>query len=260
MNKQTYQRFDGKVAIVMGAASGIGAATARRLIDEGANVVLTDRADSALEKILEELPQDRADIAKADVSKRSEVEAAVAKAVERFGQLDLLISNAGVSTVGTLEETDVDDWRSICGTNVDGSIFATKAALPHLRKTRGNIVYTASISGVGGDKNTFFYDVSKGAVVQMTRALAVEQGPNGIRVNAICPAVTRTGMTEDMFKNEDYVKTLISAIPLGRYGKAEDMAAAILFLASDDASFISGHIMLVDGGLSAWNGQPPFLK
>ncbi|AOX19437.1 SDR family NAD(P)-dependent oxidoreductase [Kozakia baliensis] len=159
MSKQIYQRFDGEVAIVMGAPSGIGTATAHRLIDEGAKVLLTDRADAALEKILKELPQDRADIAKADVSKRSEAEAAVAKTVERFGQLDLLISNAGVSTVGTLEETDLDDWRSICGTNLDGSIFATKAALPHLKKTRGNIVYTASISGVGGGKNRFFYGV-----------------------------------------------------------------------------------------------------
>ncbi|GBR08082.1 meso-2,3-butanediol dehydrogenase [Acetobacter oeni] len=260
MTHKNTHRFHGKVAIIMGAANGIGEATAKRLADEGASVMLTDLSEDGLKKLASSLPSDRTATRTADISKKDQVNAVIDETVNRFGRIDILISNAGVSKIGTLEETDVDDWKTICATNVDGSIFAAKAALPHLKKSRGNIVFTASISGTAGDRNTFFYDVSKGAVVQMTRALAVELGQYGIRVNAIGPAVTRTGMTEELLNNKDYVSRLIAAIPLGRYGETEDMAAAMLFLASEDAGFISGHVLMVDGGLSAWNGQPAFPK
>jgi meso-butanediol dehydrogenase/(S,S)-butanediol dehydrogenase/diacetyl reductase len=191
-------RFEAKVVIVTGAASGIGEATARRFSAEGASVVLVDRTKEKLDGVSKSLPADRTMGHAADVSDSSAVNAMIAAAVERFGRLDVLVNNAGVHEGGDPATLTNDSWRKVMATDVDGVFYGCRAALPHLEKTKGSIVNTASVSGTGGDWGMSPYNAAKGAVVNLTRALALDVGKKGVRVNAVCPSLTRTGMTEDM--------------------------------------------------------------
>jgi meso-butanediol dehydrogenase/(S,S)-butanediol dehydrogenase/diacetyl reductase len=250
------QRFEGKVAIVTGAGSGIGEATARRLSGEGAAVVLADRDAGSVRRVAASLPQDRTLAQVTDVSSSEEVGRLVAAAVDRFGQLDVLVNNAGVHDGGNPAEITDERWRAMMATDADGVFFGCRAAIPHLERTRGAIVNTASVSGTGGDWGMSPYNAAKGAVVNLTRALALDLGRKGIRVNAVCPSLTRTGMTEEMLQDEALVATFRQRIPLGRVCEPEEVAAVIAFLASDDASFVTGANVAVDGGVSASNGQP----
>ncbi|MDX3969167.1 MAG: SDR family oxidoreductase [Bradyrhizobium sp.] len=250
-------RFEGKVVIVTGAASGIGEATARRFSSEGAKVVLVDREGKALEKVAGEFPSDRTLTLVADVSDSRSVDDMVASAVKRFGRLDVLVNNAGVHVAGDPAEITDEQWRKVMATDADGVFFGCRAAIPHLEKTRGSIVNTASVSGTGGDWEMSPYNAAKGAVVNLTRALAMDLGKKGIRVNAVCPTLTRTGMTEDMMEDKDLLAKFAERIPLGRVCEPREVAVVIAFLASEDASFMTGANVAVDGGVSASNGQPP---
>jgi meso-butanediol dehydrogenase/(S,S)-butanediol dehydrogenase/diacetyl reductase len=255
-------RFEDKVVIVTGAASGIGAATARRFLEEGANVVMVDKDGETLTTTAqslqkEGLPKERLLVQVADVSQSSSVEALVETAIHRFGQIDVLVNNAGTHQSGKPEEISDEDWRKVMSTDVDSVFYGCRAAIPHLEKTSGSIVNTASVSGTGGDWNMSPYNAAKGAVVNFTRSLAMDLGKRGIRVNAVCPSLTRTGMTEDMMDDEALLETFYERIPLGRVCEPEEVAAVIAFLASPDASFITGANIAVDGGVSASNGQPP---
>ncbi|TXH99409.1 MAG: SDR family oxidoreductase [Rhizobium sp.] len=249
-------RFDEKVVIVTGAASGMGEATARRFFEEGAKVVLVDRRAEALEKIVAGLPRERSAKHMADVSAPAAVDAMVGATIERFGRLDVIVNNAGIHEGG--EPADISDerWRAVMATDLDGVFFGCRAAIPHLERTRGSIVNTASVSGTGGDWGMSPYNAAKGAIVNLTRALALDLGRKGIRVNAVCPSLTRTGMTEEMLKDEALVAKFKERIPLGRVCEPREVAAVIAFLASDDASFVTGANIAVDGGVSASNGQP----
>ncbi|MBP2302849.1 SDR family NAD(P)-dependent oxidoreductase [Azospirillum picis] len=249
-------RFEGKAVIVTGAGSGMGEATARRFSREGAMVALVDRDGEAVRRVAADLPSDRSVVHVVDVSDCGAVEAMVAAVAGRFGRLDVIVNNAGVHAAGKPEEIDNESWRRVIATDVDGVFFGCRAALPHLEKTRGCIINTASVSGTGGDWGMSPYNAAKGAVVNLTRALALDLGARGIRVNSVCPTLTRTGMTVDMLKDEALVDKFKERIPLGRVCEPEEVAAVIAFLASDDASFVSGINMAVDGGLSASNGQP----
>ncbi|MTV18955.1 MULTISPECIES: SDR family oxidoreductase [Bradyrhizobium] len=250
-------RFEGKVVIVTGAASGIGEATARRFSSEGAKVVLVDREGKALEKVAGELPSDRTLMQIADVSDSRAVDDMVTSAVKRFGRLDVLVNNAGVHEGGDPAEITNEQWRKVMATDADGVFFGCRAAIRHLEKTKGSIVNTASVSGTGGDWEMSPYNAAKGAVVNLTRALAMDLGKKGIRVNAVCPSLTRTGMTEDMMGDKDLLAKFAERIPLGRVCEPREVAAVIAFLASEDASFMTGANVAVDGGVSASNGQPP---
>ena len=250
-------RFEDKVVIVTGAASGIGEATARRFSAEGAKVVLIDRQREALEKVASELPPDRTLARVADVSDSRSVEDMVASTVKRFGQLDVLVNNAGVHEGGDPAEITDEQWRKVMSTDADGVFFGCRAAIPHLLKTKGSIVNTASVSGMGGDWSMSPYNAAKGAVVNLTRALALDLGKKGVRVNSVCPSLTRTGMTADMMDDKDLLAKFAERIPLGRVCEPREVAAVIAFLASDDASFMTGANVAVDGGVSASNGQPP---
>lgn len=250
--------FAGKVVVVTGAASGIGKATALKFLAQGASVVWSDQDEGTLKDAMAGAPEDRSVACIVDQSQPSEAARSIDTALERFGRLDVLVNNAGTTVLGTVLDNSIEDWHRVAAVNIDGALFSSKAALPHLIKSGGCIVNTASVSGTGGDWNTTLYNVSKGAVVNMTRALALAHGPDGVRVNAICPSVTHTGMTDGMMDNKEYLDKLVSAIPLRRIGQPEDMASAIVFLASDAAGFISGAILPVDGGITAGNGQPPF--
>ncbi|RZT31364.1 SDR family NAD(P)-dependent oxidoreductase [Cupriavidus agavae] len=250
-------RFKGKVVIVTGAGSGIGAAAARRFSEEGAAVVLAGRTRGKLEKVAAQMPQDRTLVHPADVSKLSEVEALVKAAVDRFGRLDVMVNNAGVASEGRATEASVEDWRKVMSIDLDGVFYGARAALPHLIRSKGCIVNTASVSGLGADWNLSFYNAAKGGVVNLTRALALDYGRDGVRINSVCPSLTRTELTADMFGDEALLDKFRERIALGRTAEPEDIAGAIAFLASEDARFVTGVNLPVDGGLSASNGQPP---
>jgi meso-butanediol dehydrogenase / (S,S)-butanediol dehydrogenase / diacetyl reductase len=250
-------RFHGKVVIVTGAASGIREATAHRFVAEGAKVALVDRDEASLEKVAKSLPADQVMVQAADVSDSRAVDGLVAAIVGHFGRLDVIENNAGVHEGGDPASITDEKWRKVMSTDVDGVFYGCRAALPHIEKTRGSIVNTASVSGTGGDWGMSPYNAAKGAVVNLTRALALDLGKKGIRVNAVCPSLTRTGMTEDMMNDKKLLAKFAERIPLGRVCEPEEVAAVIAFLASDDASFMTGANVAVDGGVSASNGQPP---
>ncbi len=249
-------RFTDKTVIVTGAGSGIGAATARRFAEEGANVVLAGRTRTKLDTVAADLPQDRTQVRETDVSDLGSVEALVAAAVERFGGLDVLVNNAGVASLGGLMEAPLEDYRNTMAINVDGVIYGCRAAMPHLLKRRGSIVNVSSVSGLGGDWSFSFYNASKGAVTNLTRSLALEFGGRGVRVNAVNPSLTVSDMTEGLMANEGLMAKFADRNPLGRAARGDEVAAVIAFLASEDASFVNGVNLPVDGGVSASNGQP----
>ncbi|AJE48027.1 SDR family NAD(P)-dependent oxidoreductase [Celeribacter indicus] len=248
-------RFEGKTVIVTGASSGIGAATARRFGGEGANVVLVARTQETLEKVAADIPQ--AKVVVADVREQENAGRIVAEARAAFGQIDVLVNNAGIVAMGEIGEVGTDAWSDVMNTDLNGAYFVTRAAWEDLKASKGNVVMTSSVSGTGGDWGMFAYNAAKGAVTNLTRALALDARNSGVRVNAVNPTFTKTALTEDMLKDEELVAKFVERIPLGRPGEPEDIAAVIAFLASEDAGFVNGVNLPVDGGLSASNGQPP---
>ena len=251
-------RFKDKKVLVTGAASGIGHATALRFLDEGAHVILVDRDKAKLDDVTKALDPKYAVPSLTDISAPEQVEDLYKLVEKQFGTLDVLVNNAGVTAMGTVLDCDLATWSTVCATTLTGTLNVSRTFLPMLIKAKGNIVNTASVSGMRGDWNTAYYDVAKGGVVNLTRVMAMDHGKKGVRVNAICPSVTRTAMTAEAVKDEGFVKSVEDRVPLQRLGEPEDMAAAITFLASADASYITGLIMPVDGGVTASNGQPPF--
>lgn len=250
------ERYWSKVVVVTGAASGIGEATARRFSREGAMVVLADRDAAALQRVAADLPEDRTRVQVVDIATSAAAEGMIAAAVDAFARLDVLVNNAGVHLAADPVDIDDDQWRRVMGVNLDGVFHGCRAAIPHLEKTRGSIVNTASVSGLGGDWGSSAYNAAKGGVVNLTRALALDLGRRGIRVNSVCPSLTRTAMAADATADAELVARFEQRIALGRICEPHEVAAVIAFLASDDASFVTGINMPVDGGVSASNGQP----
>lgn len=193
----------------------------------------------------------------ADVSDFEQVKTMVEAAAERFGALHVLFNNAGIAVDGKLDEPPLEDWNRIVAVNADGVFHGCRAAMPYLVKSEGCIINTGSVSGLGGDWQTSFYNASKGAIVNFTRALALDAGAAGVRANAVCPSLTFTPMTQEMQGNEELMATFRERIPLGRGADPSEIAAVVALLASEDASLVSGVALPVDGGLMASNGQPP---
>jgi meso-butanediol dehydrogenase/(S,S)-butanediol dehydrogenase/diacetyl reductase len=253
-------RFEGKVVIVTGAGSGIGAATAQRFLQEGALVTLNGRREHKLRETLIGINPAQALIHPGDVSDEFYVNRMVADTVAQFGKLDVLVNNAGMAIFGPFEQTTTADWRTVMGTNLDSVFFGARAVLPHLLKSKGTIINLSSASGVGGDWGMSGYNAAKGAVTNYTRALALEFGARGVRVNAVAPSFTSTDATAELGKNEVLLAAFRDRMPVGRAATPAEIAGVIAFLASDDAQFINGAILPVDGGLNASNGQPNFLS
>ncbi|MFC7513678.1 SDR family NAD(P)-dependent oxidoreductase [Herbaspirillum sp. GCM10030257] len=252
-------RFVEKVVIVTGAGSGIGAATARRFADEGALVVFAGRTRDKLDSVAARLPQGKSLARVTDVSRLDDVQGLVADTLQRFGRLDVLVNNAGIAPEGKITEASVDDWRQVMAIDLDGVFYGYRVAIPELIKTKGSVINVSSVSGLGGDWGLSFYNAAKGAVTNFTRALAMDHGPDGIRITAVCPSLTRSNMTDDMFADPAMMAKFRERIPLARGAEPEEVAGVIAFLASDDARFINGVNLPIDGGLTASNGQPPMV-
>lgn len=250
------QRFQNKTVIVTGAGSGIGQGVAERFAEEGANVVLAGRTRARLDKVARKLDPQRTLVQVCDVAEFGQVQALVDATIARFGALDVIVNNAGVAPEGTATELSLDDWNQALKVDLTGVFHGCKAALPHLLKRKGCIVNTASVSGLGADWGLTAYNAAKGGVVNLTRALALDYGESGVRANAVCPSLTRSEMTEDMFQDEGLMKRFKDRLPLGRAAEPADIAGVVAFLASEDARFVNGINLPVDGGVTASNGQP----
>lgn len=249
------KRFEGKTAVITGAASGMGRAAVRRFADEGARVVALDIDEDGLRQTLSTIDPDQALSHTCDITDETAVKQAVEAAVERFGGIHILINNAGIATQGDVETTDFATFRKVLAVNVEGYFLMAKYAMPHLLKSGGSIVMTSSVSGLGADWNMVAYDASKGAVSNMVRAMALDYGPRGVRVNAIAPTATETPLAEGTTSDPKIAAAFMERLAIQRFGTPEDMAAAMAFLASEDASYITGVILPVDGGISCSNGQ-----
>lgn len=244
--------FDGRAAIITGAASGIGAATARLLVARGARVFLVDINTDNLRALCGEMVAAGgcAQAWTADLTQSAQADAAIAAALEAFGRVDVLINSAGVGGRGAAHELDDAEWRDVLALNLDGVFYVTRAALrPMLAQGGGAIVNVASIFGHVGLGGRAAYAASKAGVVNLTRALALEYGGAGVRVNAVCPGVIHTPLIAH--NNAEQLADLTSLHPIGRLGEPLEVAQAIAFLAGDEASFITGASLMVDGGYTA---------
>jgi len=249
-------RFTGKVVLITGAASGIGEAAARRFAAEGARLVLGDVDATGLKHLAADLGVE-VEVRETDVSQHPECEALVDFALQKFDRIDVLVNDAGVDHLGKVDEGDLSAFTKVIETDLYGVVQMSRAAIPHLRAVRGNIVNISSVSGLGGDWNHSFYCAAKGAVTNFTRALAMDEAKAGVRVNAVNPSLTYTALTAGMKEQPALIAKFEERIPMGRGAQPDDIAGAIAFLASDDAHYITGVNLPVDGGLSASNGQPP---
>ncbi|WP_031396370.1 SDR family NAD(P)-dependent oxidoreductase [Sphingomonas sp. STIS6.2] len=249
-------RFADKVVVITGAASGIGEGAARRFAEEGAILVLGDIDTGALGRLAAELGG-TVETRETDVTDRATCEALVEAAIDRFGRIDVLVNDAGVDHLGKLDEGDFAEFTKVIETDLYGVVHMSRAAIAHLRTSKGCIINVSSVSGLGGDWNHSFYCAAKGAVSNFTRALAMDEARNGVRVNAVNPSLTYTALTAGMKEQPDLIAKFEERIPIGRGAEPVDIAGAIAFLASDDARFVTGVNLPVDGGLTASNGQPP---
>jgi meso-butanediol dehydrogenase/(S,S)-butanediol dehydrogenase/diacetyl reductase len=260
IEEEPMNRFEGKVIIITGAGSGIGAGTARRFLREGAFVTVNGRREYKLQETIAGFDSTKALAHSGDVSDEEYVKRLVSDTVARFGKLDVFVNNAAIATFGPFAQTTTEDWRKIMATDLDAVYFGAREALPHLLKTKGSLINISSASGLGGDWGLSAYNAAKGAVTNFTRSLALEYGSRGVRVNAVAPSLTSTEASAEIEKIDAVMAAFRDRLPIGRSATPDEVAGVIAFLASEDARFINGVNLPIDGGLHASNGQPNFLS
>lgn len=244
-------RLQGKVALVSGAGTGIGAATARRFAREGAKVMIFGRRAAPLEETVGQIRASggEADWLQADATDEQAVEGAVARAVQRFGRLDVMVNNAVTYTWGPLDQASHEDWHACLRGSLDVAFLGTRAALRRMKEQRsGAIVNIGPVVGLLGAPGLSAYGAAKAGVINFTRAAALEAAPFNVRVNVVVPGVTWSEATRAALDTPEKVAGTARSVPLRRIGEPEELANAILFLASDEASYITGQSLVVDGG------------
>jgi len=252
------RRLEGKVSIITGAADGIGQAAAVLFAREGAKLALADVNEEGLEKTLSLVQEEKGQgvIRRTDVSRQTEVKELIELALKTYSQIDILCNNAGITGgLADLEQEDGENWQKVYSVNVLGAVYATKYAARHMKERKtGSIVNTASVAGIRAGAGTNAYSASKAALINFTQTAACDLGGYNVRVNAVCPGLIETGMTRPIFdlaRQRGKFDRLGSRCELRRYGRPEEVARAILFLASDEASYITGQALPVDGGNTA---------
>ncbi|MDS0295681.1 SDR family NAD(P)-dependent oxidoreductase [Halogeometricum luteum] len=240
--------LDDTVAIVTGGSTGIGKAIAEKYLEHGADVVVSNRSEETGRETAEELG---CEYVRCDVSEYDQVEALVEATVEEFGRLDTVVNNAGIGHAASLEEMSVEDWQRVLRVNLDGVMYGSKAALPHLRETEGSIVNVASIYGLVAGPGAPAYSAAKGGVVNLIRQIAIDYASANVRVNCICPGFVETPMTDDYLDQNQFYEFVRGETPLGRVAQPEEISGIAAFLASDEASYITGANIPVDGGWTA---------
>jgi len=241
--------LDDKNAIITGGATGIGRAIAERFLDEGATVVIADVDEARGASTADELD---CRFEQCDVQEYDQVTDLVDRTVEEFGGLDVMVNNAGIASETSVEEMELAEWETVLAINLDGVMHGTKAALPHLKASGGSIINLGSIYGLVGGEGAASYSAAKGGVVNFTQQVAIDYADQGVRVNSICPGFVETPMTEDLLEDDRFYSFIEQKTPMDRHGHPEEIAPLAAFLASSEASYITGANIPVDGGWTAF--------
>ncbi|KAA9021026.1 SDR family NAD(P)-dependent oxidoreductase [Niallia endozanthoxylica] len=245
-------RLEGKVAVITGGTFGIGESTALLFAKEGAKVVIAARNEEKGTRVVNQIKEQGGEalFVKTDVSKEEDIKNLMKQTVDTYGKLDVLFANAGVGSMGDLDSISLDDWNYTLSVDLTGVFLCNKYAIPEMEKNGGgSIINCASILGHVGQMSVSAYAAAKGGVVNMTRTAAVTYANRGVRVNAVCPGYITTNILDDL--SDEMLEHLKSLHPIGRLGRPEEVAYAVLFLASDESSFVTGANLLVDGGYTA---------
>lgn len=242
----------GKTAVITGASRGLGKSMAIGLAKAGADVVVTDILDTS--KTVSEIKKlNRKSLGlEIDVSNKSDVEAMVKNVLEKFGKIDILVNNAGILRTGNAEVLDKEDWDKVLQVNLTGQFLCAQAVGRQMMKQKsGSIINIASIAGLGGYASSVPYSASKAGVILMTKTLAVEWGKYNVRVNAICPGVFATNMTDSYLKDKQFKDMIQNKVPLGRHAKPDELVGTVVYLASKASDYVTGHALVIDGGWTA---------
>lgn len=258
-------KLAGRVAIVTAGGSGIGAATARRFAQEGASVVVADLSGKRAEEVTAGIRAGggKAVCIKMDAADPEGVQATIKLVLDTYGRLDVMFNNAGMAESALLDETSLESWNRVLAVTLTSTFLGMKYCLPIMRQQgKGAIVNTASISGTGGDYGLSSYNAAKAGVINLTRAVALENAKYNIRANCVCPGAINTRAAQILGKDrvDEFRRLQADAHPLGRMGEPEEIASTVLFLASDEASFITGAMIVADGGVTAHTGLPNMLS
>ena len=237
--------LSGKTAIITGGSAGIGKAIAEEFVDQGASVVIANRTEETGRAAAEELG---CSFIQCDVSSYDSVKSMVERTVDDHGSLDILVNNAGIGMTGTVETTPLEDWHKLMDINLNGVVYGTRAAMPHLLESSGTVLNVASVFGLVGGPQTAAYATAKGAVINFTRTTAVDYAEDGVRVNSICPGFVETEMTEPVLGENSFYEFVLNQTPINRIAQPEEVAEPAAFLVSDKASYITGVNLSIDGG------------